>query len=354
MSKKKELEKQNYEIDLSKKHFISSNDNINIFSMNDYQTDAKTLLHQLINTFEIGKTANKIINPELDYAVKFTPELLKKMEMHDVRFLKDKITGDLLPDLYDYTEKGLGGKIRLEIKGKVTNQDMINFHNAIHNMFEQQQYQLLMEEIQELHIIAKRIERGQDNDRFAKVNAGRKHLIDALNYKGNLDEKRKLILDSLSMLREGRELIEKTLIDKLNSLEEIPESKLKLIWTCFKKTNYYETQTTRYNDIQEYFQYYCMSIEPMAYAYTYLKQPHLICSLLDDSKKVFEHQNLYRISKIEPMLSYNNFEEMWYRSPEYYKTKLLNTYEQDYHNDNILIRFKGNELLEAMDNENKQ
>lgn len=223
-------------------------------------------------------------------------------------------------------------------------------------MFEQQQYQLLMEEIQELHIIAKRIERGQDNDRFAKVNAGRKHLIDALNYRGNLDEKRKLILDSLSMQREGRELIEKTLIDKLNSLEEIPESKLKLIWTCFKKTNYYETQTARYNDIQEYFQYYCMSIEPMAYAYTYtyLKQPHLICSLLDDSKKIFEHQNLYRISKIEPMLSYNNFEEIWYKSPEYYKTKLLNTYEPDYHNDNILIKFKGNVLLEAMDNENKQ
>lgn len=156
------------------------------------------------------------------------------------------------------------------------------------------------------------------------------------------------------MLREGRELIEKTLIDKLNSLEEIPESKLKLIWTCFKKTNYYKTQTTRYNDIQEYFQYYCMSIEPMAYAYTYLKQPHLICSLLDDSKKVFEHQNLYRISKIEPMLSRDNFEKMWYKSPEYYKTRLLTTYEQNHDNGNILIKFKGNELLEARDNENNQ
>ena len=92
----------------------------------------------------------------------------------------------------------------------------------------------------------------------------------------------------------------------------------------------------------------------MAYAYTYLKQPHLICSLLDDSKKVFEHQNLYRISKIEPMLSRDNFEKMWYKSPEYYKTRLLTTYEQNHDNGNILIKFKGNELLEARDNENNQ
>ena len=60
-----------------------------------------------------------------------------------------------------------------------------------------------------MHIVAKRIERGQDNDRFAKVNAGRKHLLDALNYQGTEGEKKKLIFDALAMLRDGREFIEK-------------------------------------------------------------------------------------------------------------------------------------------------
>ncbi len=310
-----------------------------------------SLLGNLSNFFEIGRNAKKIIDPDLDYVVKFTPELLKKMENNDIRFLKDCNTGELLPDLYDYTEKHIGGKVRLEIKGTATDHDFSNLNIAINNVIEQQRYDALIDEIQQLYVTAKKIERGQDNDRFAKVNAGRKHLLDALNYNGTEEDCKKMILDALVMLRDGRELIEKTLLDKLDALEFVPEGKLKRLWRCFSTPEYFKIQTERYYDIQEYFQYYYLSIQPMAYIYTYLNQPQLIYILLEDCKKVFEHKNLNCLMSVEYLLPNDDFNEAWYKNSREYEKQLLNSYESVDRNNDIYIVFKGEEILEVLDNE---
>ncbi|MBD5097338.1 MAG: hypothetical protein HDT40_10195 [Lachnospiraceae bacterium] len=311
-------------------------------------------LGQLFNILDIGRNVKKVVDPNIDYVVKFTPELLKKMEEHDIKFLRDKLTGELLPDLYDYTEKRIGGKVRLEIRGEPTGQDLSNLSNAINNLIGQQRYEALVEEIQQLHIVAKRIERGQDNDRFAKVNAGRNHLLDALNYQGAEEEKKKFIIDALAMLREGRELIEKTLIDKLDALEDISESKIKRLWTCFSHSDYFDKQIGRYEDIQEYFQYYYMSIQPMAYAYTYLNQPQLIEGLLEDSRKVFEHDKLRCLSTVEYLLPDGRFDGIWYKSPEIYEQKLLEAYKAREKNEDLYITVKGCAILEVLDNGRKE
>ncbi len=325
------------------------NDDINKVSSQKYKIDVNSFLGQLFNVLEVGRNAQKIINPNLDYVVKFTPELLKKMEEHDVQFLRDKVTGELLPDLYDYTAKGIGGKVRLELKGKPTGQDMANLNMAVNNLIEQQRYEALAEELQNLHIVAKRIERGQDNDRFAKVNAGRKHLLDALNYKGTETEKQMMVLKALAMLREGRELIEKTLVDRLDALEEVPENIFLRLWKCASIKDYYDSNVNRYNDVQEYFKYYYMSIQPMAYAYTYLGQPHLIEKLLEDSKKVFEHNKLECMSTVEYMLSCDVPEKCWYRNPKEYEQKLLEAYKYR-EDEGVYITVKGSEILEVLEN----
>ena len=313
--------------------------------------DVNVFLGQLFNALDIGRNVKKVIAPNLNYVVKFTPELLKKMEEHDIQFLRDKLTGELLPDLYDYTEKGIGGKIRLEIQGRPTGQDVTNLSNSMNNLIEQQRYEALAEEIQHLHIIAKRIERGQDNDRFAKVNAGRKHLLDALNYQGTEEEKKKFVLDALAMLRDGYEIIERTLIDKLDALEEIPESKIKRLWICFWQPDYFDKQTGRYGDIQEYFQYYYMSIQPMACAYTYLGQPQLIEGLLEDSRKVFEHDKIGYLSTVEYLLPDGKFDGIWYKSSKIHEQKLLESYKEREKDEDLYIIVKGCEILEVLGND---
>lgn len=329
-------------------------DEIENAANNKRRQDLNTLLGHVVNSLDIGRNIKKVVDPNLEYAVKFPAALLKKMDEHDVQFLTDSVTGELLPDLYDYTEKGIGGKIRLEIKGKPTAQDWNNLSMYFNNLIEQNRYDMLIEQIQEIRAVAKEIERGQDRDRFAKVNAGRKMLLDAINVKDDDAMKRDMMLKAVGLLREGRELIESTLMEKLDSLEMIPQNKAKRLIKCFVEPTYFDTKTEEFYDVQEYFKYYYMSIEPMAYTYTCLGQPHLVDILLEDSKKVFEHDKISCLSSIELLLPHDDFNNMWYRDSEKCEQKLLASYKEFNHENDLYITIKGNELLEVINNDREE
>lgn len=318
-----------------------------------HSSDLNAFLDMLVNVFEVGKNLKKVINPDIVYVAKFPPDLLKKIEEHDLQFLKDKVTGEILPDLYDYTDKHLGGKVRLEMKGVPNSQDITNLGASISNLLEQQRYDALISEMKSIHAVSKRIERGQDNDRFALVNSGRKKLIDAWNIKDNLELQKHMVLDALSSLRDGREAIEKTLMDKLDSLEYVHRNRLKRLWQCFRDGDFYYRQEHRYDDVQEYFQYYYLSMQPMAFAYTYLNQPQLIQNMIEDSRKVLEHENIYKLESIERLLIDRDFEGVWYREIPQKEQKLLEVYNQK-NSDELLISFRGQALLEAIKNEQEK
>ena len=313
--------------------------------------DVKEFLAQIGNLFEIGRNSDKIINPKMEYVVKFKPELLKRMAEHDVRFLEDKETGDLLPDLYDYTDKAIGGKVRLEIKGRPTSQDITNLNIAINNLVQQQRYEELAEKIQKIQVTCERIERGQDNDRFAKVIAGKKHLRDALNYQGSEEDRRKMMWDALALLREGRELVQKMLLDKLEMLEDVPENKIKRFWRCFKNPEYFDEQTGQYFDIQEYFNYYYMAMQPMAYIYIMCEQSKLLETMIEDSRSVLKHRNIHSLATIEYLLPNDNFEDMWYKDSENIENLLTESYKPINNEKDLYIVVKGKDLLEVAGNE---
>lgn len=140
-------------------------------------------------------------------------------------------------------------------------------------------------------------------------------------------------------------MIEKTLIEKLDKLEEVPEGKIKRLWTCFYKSDYFEMQITKYDDIQEYFQYYVMSLQPMVYAYTILNQPQLVEMLLEDSKSVFEHKNLSNMVTVEYLLPNRKFEDVWYKVPKRYEQNLLESYCEK---KELSFKIKGQEVLEVI------
>lgn len=318
-----------------------------------HSVDLNAFLDMFVNVFEVGKDLKKVINPDIVYVAKFTPELLKKMEEHDLQFLKDKVTGEILPELYDYTDKHIGGKVRLEMKGIPNSQDITNLGSSISNLLEQQRYDALISEMKSIHAASKRIERGQDNDRFALVNSGRKKLIDAWNIKDDPALQKHMVLDALSSLRDGREAIEKTLMDKLDSVEYVRKNRLKRLWQCLRDSDFYYRQEHRYDDIQEYFQYYYLSMQPMAFAYTYLNQPQLIQNMIEDSRKVFEHENIYKLESIERLLVDREFKGVWYREIPQKEQKLLEVYNCKNKNE-LLISFRGQALLEAMGNEQEE
>ena len=313
-----------------------------------HSSDLNAFLEMFVNTFEVGKDLKKVINPDTVYVAKFPPDLLKKMEEHDLRFLKDKVTGEILPELYDYTDKHIGGKVRLEMKGIPNSQDITNLGSSISNLLEQQRYDALISEMKSIHAASKRIERGQDNDRFAKVEAGRNMFQQALRIVDDNDLKRKMIVNAIALLNEGRALIEKTIIEKLNVIEGVPKNLIVRTWKIFIGDGYLEDKRSEYRSIQEYFYYYCMALEPLAYAYYSLSQTQLIEEVLLESKGVLEHPRLEVLRSFEPLLSEKPSENVWYLNADKYEKELMEAYSE---NKPIEISITGQQLLEAIDNE---
>ena len=319
-------------------------------------TQDKTIAHgseaelaaKLANLFTISEEGKRLINPETEYIAKFTPKLLELMDEHDVQFLKDKATGELLPDLYDYTNKGLGGKVRLEVRSSISAQDLLNFNIAANNLMLQQKIEELAVEIRKIQRIAVQIERGQDNDRFAKVEAGRNMFQQALRIVDDNDLKRKMIVNAIALLNEGRALIEKTIIEKLNVIEGVPKNLIVRTWKIFIGDGYLEDKRSEYRSIQEYFYYYCMALEPLAYAYYSLSQTQLIEEVLLESKGVLEHPRLEVLRSFEPLLSEKPSEDVWYLNADKYEKELMEAYSE---NKPIEISITGQQLLEAIDNE---
>ncbi len=305
---------------------------------------------KLANLFTISEEGRRLISPETEYVAKFTPKLLELMDEHDVQFLKDKATGELLPDLYDYTNKGFGGKVRLEVRSTVTAQDLLNFNIAANNLMIQQKIEELAVEIRKIQRIAVQIERGQDNDRFAKVEAGRNMLQQALKISDDDDLKRKMIVDAIALLNEGKALIEKTIIEKLNIIEEIPKNPIIRAWKIFIGNGYLEDRRAEYKSIQEYFYYYCMALEPLAYAYDSLSQSKIIREILQESKSVLEHSKLDILRSFEPLLIEKPSENVWYLNGERYEKELIEAYSE---NKPIEIVLTGQQLLEVLDNEKR-
>ena len=91
----------------------------------------------------------------------------------------------------------------------------------------------------------------------------------------------------------------------------------------------------------------------MAYAYTYLNQPQLIESLLEDSRKVFEHEKVRCLSTVEYLLPNGKFDGMWYKFPKVHEQKLLEAYKARDKDEDLYIMVKGCEILEVVDNGEK-
>lgn len=337
-----------------KKNGIDSD--IDGFATKKLKSDIHSVLGNIFEVFGIAYNAKNVIDPSKVYVAKFSPELLKKMQTNDIQFLRDKVTDEILPVLYDYTEKGFGGQVRLELKGEVSRQDFSNLFGSFSNLIEQKRYDDLSEQLQEIFLTVKTIERGQQNDRIAEVISGKNQLISALSVEDDETVKKNLIANAISSLFTGKEKIERSLCDKLDSLSKVPSSSfLQFIFSLFRN-KYIIKRKNEYEEIQELFKYYCVALSALAYGYTCLNQSHLIDTLIISCKNVFEHKKLQALKPYESLIieseySELDFDKIWYSCPKKYENDLLSNNRILDYNDEVLIEFTGEEILEVISNE---
>ena len=299
----------------------------------------RRILQDVVGVFGMSVDAIEMLDVSKKYGVVFPPALIKKMKEHDVQFLKDKLTGELLPTLYDYSESGFAGQVRLTVKEGVSRQAVGNFLNSFEEYSNHCKMDELIQELRDISIVVAEIKRGQETDRYAKIVSGKRTLEMAMAITDDDGLKKQLLAQAIAQLHEGYTSVGMALQEKLNSVESVPDGLWKQIWLILCDPNYLDGKKSQYEEIKEHISYYCLALEEMSIACAVANKEDLIPLLMKDARSIFEHKKLDEISTFRKLKIVPDT-EMWFET--------LPTAIEGIGEGPIMIELTGEDLQEAL------
>ena len=130
------------------------------------------------------------------------------------------------------------------------------FANSCHNICMQQQIYNLTEAIEQTYRVVERIEQGQKDDRIGTLQAGRKHIILAMNQPPE-DRAAAMELGRANMLCAQSQIFE-TFKRRVRAYEPIPDSMFLRIAREFRHSGYLSRRDKEFDEIQEYYDLYLL------------------------------------------------------------------------------------------------
>ena len=318
---------------------------------------AAALLNQVIDGFQILKDRMPEIDQEKRYYLDLTKEMKDKLENGEAWFTEKAANGKRM------------GQLRHRVDGKnviMANPDIIEeqiqsvpkgdsqrLSNGLYQMALQQQMVEMSRKMDEIQHTVKRIETGQMDDRFAKVEAGEQTLRLAYRATDETTQK-KLIANAIPQLQEGSEAIKKVIRRRLNEFEAIPSKgrsmRLKM-W--MSPTNYIERKNKEFDCIQDCFEYYDRAQKLLAISCMMLEEPGSMEEVFFQQEKFIKSLDTWKLKSMK-YLHYNiDFTGEWFYSPEDYlngtRLQYLDLINENY--DMVSIEVTGRQMLEVLEND---
>lgn len=318
---------------------------------------AAALINQVVDCYQILKEKLPEVEPEKRYYLDLTKEMKDKLEKGECWFTEKAANGKPM------------GQLRHRIDGKnviMANPDVVvenvpvasktdprQLSEGVYQMALQQQIAEMSQQLDEIQHAVKRIEEGQMDDRFAKIEAGEKTL--RLAYKST-DEKtrRELVANAVPMLQEGSEAIKKVIVRRLNGFEQIPakSGRLKLkMW--MSPTNYVDRKNKEFDEIQTCFEYYDRAQKLTAIACMMLEEPGAMEEVFFQQEKFIKSLETDKLRSIENIHYNIDFSGEWFYSPRRFlddtRLQYLDFTKENY--DIVSIEVTGKQMLEVFEND---
>lgn len=197
----------------------------------------------------------------------------------------------------------------------------------------------------------KRIEQGQQDDRYALIEAAESQLKIAAVVE---DETHRLeaIRSAQHLLQEGTAKISRAMARRLQEVDEVPEHAPLIAWKMLTtRGNYYDEMNEWFDGIQESFEVLEKAYAMLSLCAIAMDEPKMLDVLLDEYQarlSTMDTQKLLTMGNIHPD---EEFEGEWFANPARYvearreEAKLLSDGEY------IDITVTGEMLLEAMEDE---
>ena len=189
----------------------------------------------------------------------------------------------------------------------------INYHNIV----TQQQLAEISQSIVETYQTVKMIERGQQDDRIALIDAGREQVLLAMTMTDE-NEKKEMLRVAARDLLVGKEQIGKALMCRVEAFESIPDSDLKIFLNTLKDGNYLNKKDDEIENIQECYSLYVEATKMLAAIFAYSGETAAVEQTFSRSIDFLQQINFEALKSIEHSHKGVDFNDWFFNHPVEY------------------------------------
>lgn len=306
---------------------------------------------QYVNIADIVSNIEK----SAEYVVQIPAKYKDAFDAGEVFINKNKKTGIEWPTLMRKTDNGqyeFVGNLPIKqqefYRGNPFQEICINYHNIA----TQQQLAEISQSIVEMYQTVKMIERGQQDDRIALIDAGREQVLLAMTMTDE-NEKKEMLRAAARDLLVGKEQIGKALMCRVETFESIPDSGLIIFLNTLKDENYLNKKDNEIEDIQECYSLYVEATKMLAAIFAYSGETAAVEQTFSRSIDFLQQINFENLKSIEHSHKGSDFNDWFFNHPvEYIESEKTSFMESSKDYDFLQIELTGEKLLEgAISNE---
>ncbi|WP_314451696.1 hypothetical protein [uncultured Granulicatella sp.] len=302
---------------------------------------------QYVNIADIVSNIEK----SAEYVVQIPAKYKDAFDAGEVFINKNKKTGIEWPTLMRKTDNGqyrfvgdLPIKQQEFYRGNPFQEICINYHNIV----TQQQLAEISQSIVETYQTVKMIERGQQDDRIALIDAGREQVLLAMTMTDE-NEKKEMLRVAARDLLVGKEQIGKALMCRVEAFESIPDSGLKIFLNTLKDGNYLNKKDDEIEDIQECYSLYVEATKMLAVIFAYSGETVAVEQTFSRSIDFLQQINFEDLKSIEHSHKGVDFNDWFFNHPvEYIEIEKTSFIESSKDYDFLQIEITGEKLLEGV------
>lgn len=302
---------------------------------------------QYVNIVDIVSNIEK----SAEYVVQIPAKYKDAFDAGEVFINKNKKTGIEWPTLMRKTDNGqyrfvgdLPIKQQEFYRGNPFQEICINYHNIV----TQQQLAEISQSIVETYQTVKMIERGQQDDRIALIDAGREQVLLAMTMTDE-NEKKEMLRVAARDLLVGKEQIGKALMCRVEAFESIPDSGLKIFLNTLKDGNYLNKKDDEIEDIQECYSLYVEATKMLAAIFAYSGETVAVEQTFSRSIDFLQQINFEDLKSIEHSHKGVDFNDWFFNHPvEYIEIEKTSFIESSKDYDFLQIEITGEKLLEGV------
>lgn len=304
-------------------------------------------LAQYVNIAEIVSTIEKGV----EYVVQIPAQYQKQYETGEYFINKNKTTGIEWPTLMRKTENG---QYRFVDDLPIKQQELIQGNpfqdicDSFHNIYMQKQMAQLSERVEETYQTVKMIERGQQDDRIALIEAGRKEIMLALTLQDENDRNEQIRLGIHNLLL-GLEQIGKAMVRRIEDFEPLPESRVVLFLNTLAHNNYQNKKDDEIENIQECYEMYLQATKMIAGAYAYKGEMAAVEQIFGDGISFLDSIDFGKLKSIELAHKGVDLDDMFYNhASQYVEIEKKQCVESGKSYDYVALEVTGDKLLEVL------